>query len=164
MGKSENILISDVIAESRKNREAAKLIVAKLGIDRMKLDLELVRDILAYVEENQVTAYATISKVPLDGRDSQEIAYHVARLKAEGFIDATAQVTGGTEPGETFLLYSIHAIEWDGHALLDMLREDTWMKKAKAVASKVGATSLTKIFTALQDDVVKMMIDAMKGG
>lgn len=116
----------------------------------MKLDLDLIRDILLWIEKNQIVAHDDIHEIDLPGRDDHVIAYHVARLVKEGFIDATMQRVGGTEPDEIFLLYSIHAIEWSGHDLLEHLRDKAVMERAKGLLKAAGVKTMTELFKVLQ--------------
>ncbi|TGN68051.1 DUF2513 domain-containing protein [Paracoccus liaowanqingii] len=116
----------------------------------MKLDLDLIRDILLWIEENQSIAHDDIHDIELPGHNDHEVAYHVARLAKAGFVDATLQRVGGTDPGEIFLLYSIHAIEWPGHDLLEHLRDKTAMERAKGLLKAAGVKTLTELFKALQ--------------
>lgn len=121
----------------------------------MKLDLDLIRDILLWIEQNQEVAHDDIDDIPLPGRDHHEISYHVARLANEGFIDATTQRVGGTEPGEIFQLYSVHAIEWRGHDLLEHLRDKAAMDRAKRLLKAAGAATLSELFKAMQTEGVE---------
>ncbi|MEO1911752.1 MAG: DUF2513 domain-containing protein [Paracoccus sp. (in: a-proteobacteria)] len=116
----------------------------------MKLDLDLVRDILLWIEQNQKIAYDDIHDITLPGRGEHEISYHVCRMAKEGFIDATTQRVGGTKPGEIFQLYSIHAIEWRGHDLLEHLRDKAAMDRAKGLLKAAGVRTMSELFKALQ--------------
>lgn len=132
----------------------------------MKLDLDLIRDILLWIEQNQEVAHDDIDDIPLPGRGHHEISYHVARLANEGFIDATTQRVGGTEPGEIFQLYTVHAIEWRGHDLLEHLRDKAVMDRAKGLLRAAGVKTMSELFKALQAegaDRLRMYLSGLIG-
>ncbi|AGT09979.1 hypothetical protein JCM7686_2939 [Paracoccus aminophilus JCM 7686] len=123
----------------------------------MKLDMELVRDILLWIEENQVTPRAEIDDIPIAGKTDVEIGYHVALLCQAGFLDASLEEVTGTD-GEDYLIYTVRTIWMTGHDLLDNLRSKSALDEAVALAASAGKGGLISVYKALQDSAVAAMI------
>lgn len=147
----------DIVALASENRNRSAAILAVLGDDYMQLDMELVREILLWIEGNQKTARADFDNIPLAGRTDAEISYHVALLCQGGFLDARFEDLEGDE-GEAVLIYTVRTLWMSGHDLLDNLRSKSAMDEAKKLAKSAGKGGLMSVYKALQDSAVSAMI------
>ena len=90
----------------------------------MKRDMELIREILFYIE-----AHDNVSVV-VDGYDQRAISYHIRLLSEAKLIHAAVLSSNSgeivvQESGQTRLT-------WDGHEFVDAAREPTRWNKVKS--------------------------------
>jgi len=108
----------------------------------MKRDLELVRELLLALENEQAhfdsTIPLTIGQPPLalPGRSNQEIAYHI-RIMTQGDL---ISMGGIDDDGVT--IHKYYGFRWAGHEFLDDVRDPEIWRKTKAAAGKVGGASI----------------------
>ena len=103
----------------------------------MKRDLELVRDILAKVEE--LPYDGSPHSISLEGRSQEEIAYHVLLLNEAGLIEArdfSLGLSGDVDWRPKRLTYT-------GHEFLDNVRSNKVWEAAKNWASSNTGGALT---------------------
>ena len=89
----------------------------------MKRDMELIRRILAEVEDSDI-----IKKF-----DRPEEAYNIALAKEAGLVEAEI-IFAMNRPSGAF----VHRLTWAGHDFLDAARNDTLWNKAKEKVIKPG--------------------------
>ena len=101
----------------------------------MKLDKDLVREILLAVEASEEDPLGWI-QVDLEGREALEISYHVMLLHEAGLI-----------VGQDLSTYD--GLEWlpkrltyKGHEFLDTVRDGEVWRRTKAGAEKAGVAGL----------------------
>lgn len=101
----------------------------------MKLDKDLVREIMLIIEASDKTPDSWIN-ITIDGRNEDEISYHVMLLHEGGLIVAHD-------------LSSISDFDWRpkrltirGHEFLDTIRDREVWRLTKAGAEKAGGVSL----------------------
>jgi hypothetical protein len=111
----------------------------------MKRDMEVVIEILKFIEEND-EAYPRLSLKSTD-HDDEVIHYHVKLMWEAGLIEANNVKTLG-HVGPQFL---VKGLTWSGHDFLDAARHETVVDKAKEIAKKQGM------------DLYKLPIDILKG-
>lgn len=119
----------------------------------MKLNKDLLRDILLYVEANQSSSFDDISSDQITEHfknkySFDEIYYHSQKLQEAGFIKFQPYM------GPSF---SIEAITYNGHEFLDNIRDDGVWKETKSVASKfssVSASFLSKIAAGILTELI----------
>ncbi|MGO3375702.1 DUF2513 domain-containing protein [Brochothrix thermosphacta] len=105
----------------------------------MKLNHDLVRDILLFIESHQIDSNMDIGSSQLvevaDKHHAtfEEIEYTVDRIAEAGFINSIPDM------GETYI---IESITWDGHEFLDNVRDPTIWNKTKQTASKLSSVSM----------------------
>lgn len=117
----------------------------------MKRDMDLIRDLLFYIEERG-RPNARIDSIELDGRLNDEITEHLHLLHEAGLIDA---IDFGDMGEECWLP---QRLTWEGHDFLDAARDETRWNKAKEIAgAKGGALS----FDVLKALLVKLAIGAL---
>ena len=122
----------------------------------MKLDPDLVRQILLKVEEFPFDG--AFHDVEIEGRTENEIDYHVMLLHEAGLLEALDLSTlSGPCWKPTRLTY-------DGHQFLDAARSDTVFQKAKAWSLKsTGTLTLEGLKFALPH-VVKRYVNPKLSG
>lgn len=108
----------------------------------MRLNNELIRKILLKTEEG-TSGY--IVEFEIENFSNDEVAYHVAKLKEGGYLDAALSKV---DAGRYDLAY-VKELTFKGHQFLDNIRDDSvWNKvktKAKEVGGKVSISILEKI-------------------
>lgn len=101
----------------------------------MKLDKDLVRDILLAIEANTEAPVGWIT-LDIDGRTRDETSYHVVLLAEAEFIEAQDLSTlGEFEWQPTRLTYR-------GHEFLETIRDGEVWRRTKAGAEKAGNASI----------------------
>jgi hypothetical protein len=99
--------------------------------------MELVREILLAVERDLTSVGSNVHSIQIEGRSPDEISYHVLLLHGAGFVEAKVArpLRGGAR-------YFITAMTWQGHELLDSIRDPEVWKRTKAAAVKAGGASI----------------------
>jgi hypothetical protein len=112
----------------------------------MKVDVELIREVLLKVEE--LPFDGAFHDIGVEGRSPTEIAYHVMILHEAGFVEAM----------DLGLSWKPIRLTYRGHQFLDAARNDSIWEKAKtAVVERTGALTFEGLKVALPM-VVKNLI------
>lgn len=99
----------------------------------MKRDMDLIRRILLYVEENGTYDGIHSPQITVDGYSSEQIGYHVHLMTVGGLLDITDDTT---TLGDPTYYYLIGGMTWDGHDFLDSIRDDgVWNHTREAIKS-----------------------------
>lgn len=101
----------------------------------MKLDKELVREILLAIEAHDQPPLGWI-ELKLEGRESDLVSYHVMQLDGAGFI--VGQKLGGLN---SFKWEPKH-LTYQGHEFLETIRDGEVWALTKSGAEKAGSASL----------------------
>ena len=115
----------------------------------MQRNLDLVRDILLFVESKSATV--DYFSVQVDGYSEREINYHVYLLMQQQFIT-------GTEPPLRHAQVVVTGLTWNGHEYLDTVRSDTVWRKTKERLN--GAASFDLVLQIAKEVVVKSVMGA----
>ena len=92
----------------------------------MKRDMDLVREILLAVEDNE-NGFKGRHGPGIPGYNPETIAYHVEIMEEAGLLDARIdRVMGSPVP-----IISLRRMTWAGHEFLDAVRGDSWWQKVK---------------------------------
>lgn len=123
----------------------------------MKLDYDLIRDILLTVESLEYKTFLTndtaLSMPLLSKYNALEIEYAIKKISESDFI-ASDYVHCTSD---LHVIYSIPELTWQGHQALDTIRSDTvWEKTKKHVANTVQSASLK-----IMIDVAKRVADSI---
>lgn len=120
----------------------------------MKRDLDLVREILLAIEnnENAVGASFVITEIP--NRSQEEISYHVELLREAGLIEAK-----DFSKGSRHYEWRPKRLTWLGHEFLDSARDENSWKQAKSKLEKVRNFS----FEVLKGVLVKLAERSLDG-
>ena len=106
----------------------------------MKLDKELVREILLAVEASEEDPRASISLV-VEGKTPMVVSYHVMLLHDAGLL--VGQSHNHLGPGG--FIWEPKHLTYSGHEFLDTVRDDEVWALTKTGAEKVGSASLSLI-------------------
>lgn len=83
----------------------------------MKRDMDLVRKLLFYLEENQGTELLPASEIAIDGYEADAIYYNL-KIMGEGGLIAGRDIS--TLDCRDYIIYYI---TWEGHEFLDSVRD-----------------------------------------
>jgi len=103
----------------------------------MKRDMELVRKLLLYVEENYTYKPLNSDSVRMDGYSDEVIGYHV-KIMADGGLIETIDAT--STDSRTYQCF-IRGITWNGHEFLDLVRDEGVWSNVKAALKRVGSAA-----------------------
>lgn len=123
----------------------------------MKLNHDLVRKVMLYLEDNlPFDGQIISSQIEIKGYSTEEIQYTVNKLYEVNYLKCL-----------TFPAYKFKAIleiTWDGHCFLDNIRDDAVWEKIKQKASTIASASIpvlsqiasTYISTLLQNNMLNV--------
>lgn len=111
--------------------------------DDMKLEMDLLRDLLLYIEEKATRVHSDLEDIQIDGWPGEEVAYHVVQAEADGLIKATiTEIPGDDDPALLFIEYSVHRLTMRGHDFLGNIKEPSNWEAVKDGTKKVGAITV----------------------
>jgi hypothetical protein len=121
----------------------------------MKRDMDLIRQILMNLEENEDSHGNHCVDLEIDGRSPLEVSYHVMLLHEAGLIEAR-----DASDGEG-LAWDPMRLTWEGHEFLEQAKQDgLWRKAKKLVVEKGVGLS----FDVLKAALTKLAMDSLLGG
>ncbi len=117
----------------------------RVGAD-MKLDMDLVREILLYVEEKADRPISHLEDITFTRWSGDEIAYHVMLLEEAGYIIAHIDTVPDCEdPVILHVNYTVTRLTLAGHEFLDAARTPQHWAAIKGNAQKLGVNSLKAV-------------------
>ncbi len=119
----------------------------------MKRDMELIRKLLLYVEEHGKYTGLRDNDIVIDGYTPEQIGYNLWLLhdgRYIGIIDLRCD-------HDTYYRCIVTNITWDGHELLDTIRDDGVWKKTKERLAPVGSVGI-EVLKAVAVSVAKGML------
>lgn len=128
----------------------------------MKRDMDLVRKILFEVEATK--PFEVIHNLSIEEYDRQEIAYHCEMMYQAGLIKYYHGEECNNYDG--VLYFQVQDLTWEGHDLLEAIRQDTiWNKTKKTIVDKgmgitIGTikTIATAFITAAAEGVANSIL------
>lgn len=104
----------------------------------MKRDMELIRKILFYVEDNYTPGQEWVRQINIDGYEQRTISEHVKLAYESGFFQRihTISMCGG-------ISYWVGNLSNEGYDFLDRIREDTVWERTKETITKKGLPMMT---------------------
>ena len=117
----------------------------------MKLDKDLVRDILLALESDE-DAFGW-KELSFDDHTQVEIAYHVCILAEGGIL--TAMDSGNLNVYD----WRAQRLTYNGHEFLDTIRDDEVWKLTKDTAKKAGVGGLKFLFEVAKSYAKQKLID-----
>ncbi len=127
----------------------------------MKLNPDCIRDILITVEEIEYNSTYTIQQFhdQLPKYSIEELNYHCLHLINAGLIQGDILSVVRSVMPEVGRIYDM---TYAGHQFLANIRSDNIWKGTKAIASKIGSSSLDAI-TQIASNVITELIKAQFG-
>ena len=115
----------------------------------VKLDPDLMRDFLLYVEEKADRPISALEDIHLPGYSAESIAYHVVLAAEAGFIKAQLAADPDTDdPDVAHVSYIVERLTYRGHELIEAARlPDNW-QRIKSLAATVGSKGADALFEA----------------
>ena len=118
----------------------------------MKLDNDLVRDLLILIEEKcDFNHCIHSSQFEIPEKTNEDIVYTLLKLSEAGFINCTKMF------GDNCVAIVVSSLTWDGHQFLDNIRDDEVWKLTKQTASKLTSTSISILSTIASNILTKMI-------
>lgn len=135
----------------------------------MKLNADYVRDILLYIEEN-LTYKDSLDSIYRNSlsfgllladdyfakHNKEELTYALELLIKERFIDCAKDPYFAKG---TLMNADIIGLTWNGHELLDNIRDNTVWNAVKKKAAKYGGLSISTLFTGAKFLGAALMTD-----
>lgn len=105
----------------------------------MKLNHECVRDLLLYLEDNLLfNSHLCSNDLEITPYESVDIIYATARLSEAKYIETTQT----SYSHDTIPTIHIHSLTWDGHKLLDNIRDENVWNNTKSVVAQFSSVSI----------------------
>ncbi|MGK9086295.1 DUF2513 domain-containing protein [Brucella intermedia] len=109
----------------------------------MKLEMDLIRELLLYIEEHATDAVSSLGDFTFGNWSHQQIAYHVVRAREAGFIVAIIDTLPDEEnPDRLHACYTVQSLTFQGHEFLSSVREPKHWEVVKSGAKKAGIASV----------------------
>ena len=103
----------------------------------MKRDMNLIRQLLAYVEEQPAGTIIQQVTVP-DGTDGSTVGEHIDLMIERGLIDGNVYDVNAP-------VFLIQRLTWEGHDFLQAVQNDTVWKKILGKAKDLGGSMTLEI-------------------
>lgn len=119
----------------------------------MKRDMDLVRAIVHYIEDQNENDFIRSSEIELAGWTSEQIAYHCMLIEEAGLVEA---VDLRTRADRTAI--AIQRLTWQGHDFADASRNDSlWNRVKMQVANTATAVTFDVLVAVLKAQAAKMI-------
>lgn len=115
----------------------------------MRLDLDLVREILLKVEA--APANRDVGTVVVPGYDEDTVLDHIELLNDRGLIEANVTRAGSGEK-RVYFAY-VKRLTWEGHDFLENARNEEVWAQTKAIVKEKGGSASFEIITSLLSQV-----------
>ena len=102
----------------------------------MKRDMDLIRKILFYVEDNYIAGQIWISEITIEGYDANVITEHVLLAYENGLIQNIKDISSTDQ-----MMYFVGNLSNAGYDYLDKIRNDTIWNKTKRIIKEKGLLS-----------------------
>lgn len=121
----------------------------------MKLNMELIREILLLIEDEYVDV--ALYNIEIEGYDSKTIAYHCKILNNAGLIDDYAG-----DYGDGGLQYfGVGSLTWNGHNFLDKIRDDAIWDKTKLTIKEKGIPFVLETVKQVASIIISSMVKSV---
>ena len=117
----------------------------------MKRDMDLVREILLYVEKCET--FVGPGTVKLEGHSDEVVEYHLKLLHEAGLLDVD---TPSRNPYGTS--WGVRGLTWQGHEFLDAARNDTIWRKSLGTLQKAGIGATKEVLVPLLLSLAKLQL------
>ena len=124
----------------------------------MQRDIELIRKILYIIEEKYVDTWLSDGSLKIDGYDLKTIGYHCAILYDARYITNYTPRYYDNE----LKAFGVGRLTWEGHELLDKIKNDTVWNKTKETIKTKGIPfvldAVKEIATAITTTMIQSAI------
>ena len=117
----------------------------------MKRDMNLVRDLMLYIEERDTTSFDSAVPSPIVHFTPTQVVEHV-RLLIDAGLATGMDVSSFANPAWLDV-----KLTWQGHDFLELARPETRWKKALATVAQQGAALTIEVLT-------RVLQQSMMGG
>lgn len=127
----------------------------------LKLEMDLLRELLLYVEEKADRPYCDLTDIELKGWTEDQITYHVIMAAEDGLIKATVDgIPDDEDPAIVHMDYSVHRLTMRGHNLLGSIVEPGNWEAIKVGAKKAGAVTVSLLYKVAEAYVMQKVSQA----
>jgi len=112
----------------------------------MKRDMELIKIILSNIEDDKAND-------KIEGYEEQMVMYHQALLKDAGYINALVRQNTEIGGGEYSNIF-VKDLTWEGHALLDILKDDEKFKVLKDLGKNLPLEAFKIIIKKIIESIL----------
>ena len=116
----------------------------------MQRDMNLIRQILFAVDASEEDPRGWVT-LEMPGSSVKEVSYHVMLLGQAGLLD----VQDASAMGENGFQYYPKSLTWDGHDLLDAIRDEGIWSRVREKLKAVGGTTTLELLKAIAVAVAK---------
>jgi hypothetical protein len=124
----------------------------------MQRDMELIREILLYLEQRQT--FEEDELVQIDGYDHKVVIYHLILVAQAELIIYDADRSTST-PDRLIRVFP-WGLSWHGHEFLEAIRDPEVWRRTKEGAQQIGNFGIDLI-TALAKGFVRKQVDKFTG-
>jgi len=119
----------------------------------MKRDMDLVRRLLLYLEDNLDYEPLRSEEIHIEGYSDAQIGYHLQIMTDGGLID----IIDTNCMGSTVFTCFVRGMTWSGHEFLDSVKSETTWNGVKVALKPVGSASLA-VITSIATSLVKQQL------
>ena len=122
----------------------------------MKRDMDLIREILLWIEEN--IPWGEQHEVAIEKRDPGAVGFHVVLLREAGLIVAHETSPSTVPLPEHAAELKVTRLTWDGCEFLDAARDEkTWSRAKAEVSEKSGGLSFEIMKSVLIESIKRQL-------
>lgn len=105
----------------------------------VKLDIDLVRELLLFLEQRSTHGGVKYDEIQIEGYGALEVGYHLIRMYEAGLL--TGEVTRSSSTPDRIIEVMPFDLTWAGHEFLEDIRDPEIWKRTKDGARKMGGAS-----------------------
>ncbi len=126
----------------------------------MKLNHNCIRDLLLYIEDNlEYGYYIKINDTKLSNFPQHEVLYAADKLLEAGYLIGNRRMTMDSEGIPQI---NIESISWNGHQILDNVRDNKVWENTKGILSKFSSVSIG-VISNVASQVISNMVKSQMG-
>ncbi len=126
----------------------------------MKLDRDLVRELLLFLESKEDTAARDHDQIEIAGYTSTDIGYTLTKMHEAGFI--VAETLRSRSTPERVIKVIPFELTYQGHEFLDSIRDPEVWRRTKEAGAKVGGAGI-EVMWEIAKGIGKQMIKERLG-
>ncbi|MGV1913162.1 MULTISPECIES: DUF2513 domain-containing protein [Rhizobium/Agrobacterium group] len=129
----------------------------------MKLEIDLLREVLLFVEEKAARPLNEIEQVSIPGYEDAAVAYHIILAEEAGLLVAQIDTLPDTDDDAVLHVgYSIQRLTLKGHELIGAVRDETAWRHVKEGVRKIGSVTVSAV-TGVAEAYLKQKISQVTG-